>query len=102
MSKSRISYTLSGSVLLLMSVWLVNGCGSGPPVEPSDEPPHQTRFTETLGDADYHGTETCLTCHADHAADIMQTAHWNWGGAVDDIEGLEDQTHGKVDLINDY
>ncbi len=65
-------------------------------------PQHQTLFTDNLDDPNYQGTQTCLTCHANHAADIMESAHWNWSGAVDNIEGLEDQTHGKVDLINDY
>lgn len=71
-------------------------CEDGVCVEGPLEPLHQTLITE------YQGTQTCLTCHANHAADIMETAHWNWSGAVDDIAGLEDQTHGKVDLINDY
>ena len=77
-------------------------CEDGVCVEAPDEPLHKTLFTDNLGDPNYQGTETCLTCHSDHAADIMETGHWNWGGAVDNIAGLEGQTHGKVDLINDY
>ncbi|MCP4593081.1 MAG: hypothetical protein GY842_20290 [bacterium] len=65
-------------------------------VEAPEEPLHKTLIT------DYQGTQTCLTCHSEHATDIMQTGHWNWGGAVDNIAGLEGEDHGKVDLINDY
>jgi Cys-rich repeat protein len=68
----------------------------------SEEPAHKTLFINNLGDANYYGTQTCLTCHANHAANIMEGAHWNWSGVVDDIAGLEGETHGKVDLINDY
>ena len=71
-------------------------CEDGACVEASQDPLHKTFFD------DYQGTQTCLTCHDDHAADIMETGHWNWGGAVDNIAGLEGQTHGKVDLVNNY
>ena len=77
-------------------------CEDGVCVEGTAEPLHKTLFTTNLGDPDYQGTQTCLTCHSNHATDIMEGAHWNWSGVVDDIEGLEGQTHGKVDLINDY
>jgi hypothetical protein len=63
---------------------------------------HKTLFTNNLGDPNYQGTQTCLTCHAAHAADIMESAHWNWGGVVSNVAGLEGQTHGKVDLLNNY
>jgi len=105
MLKSKTVFTLSGSVLLLMSFWLVTGCDTIPvpePPEPTEKTFHEAQFTDNLGDPDYQGTQTCLTCHSEHATDIMQTAHWNWDGAVDDIAGLEGQNHGKVDLINDY
>jgi len=110
MLKLKTVYTLSGSVLLLTSVWLLAGCGVAPapksneppPEEPPEEPLHKTLFTDTLGDPNYQGTQTCLTCHADHAADIMETGHWNWSGVVVNAAGLEGENHGKVDLINDY
>ena len=70
--------------------------------EPPEKPLHETLFTENFDDPSYKGTEDCLTCHSNHAADIMETAHWNWSGAVDDIAGLEGEDHGKVDLVNDY
>ncbi len=69
--------------------------------QPSDVS-HETLFTENLGNPDYQGTQTCLTCHSDHATDIMETAHWNWGGAVANVAGLEGEIHGKVDFINNY
>ncbi len=77
-------------------------CEDGVCVESPEQPRHQTLFAENLDDPNYQGTQTCLTCHADHAADIMETGHWNWAGSVNNIAGLEGQTHGKFDLINDY
>ena len=76
-------------------------CEEGVCVEGPEDPPNKILF-ESIGEPDYQGTQTCLTCHSNHAANIMETGHWNWSGAVDNIAGLEDQTHGKVDLINDY
>jgi len=69
-------------------------CEDGVCVEAPQD--HKTLIT------DYQGTQTCLACHAGHATDIMQTAHWNWSGAVDDIAGLEGENHGKVDFVNNY
>jgi hypothetical protein len=62
---------------------------------------HEKIFTEILGKTAYEGTaDSCLICHSDHARDILETAHWNWEGPVTDIEGFEDETHGKRDLMN--
>ncbi len=77
-------------------------CEDGVCVEGPEDPLHKTLFTDNLGDPNYQGTQTCLTCHANHAANIMETGHWNWDGVVDNIAGLAAQAHGKVDLINDY
>jgi Cys-rich repeat protein len=76
-------------------------CEDGVCVEAPEEPQHKTLF-ESLGEPDYQGTQTCLTCHSAHATDIMDSGHWNWSGAADNIAGLEGENHGKVDLINDY
>jgi hypothetical protein len=62
---------------------------------------HEKIFVDILGKTAYEGTaDSCLICHSDHARDILETAHWNWQGTVTDIEGLEGETHGKRDLIN--
>lgn len=63
---------------------------------------HEKIFTEILGDPDYKGTQSCLNCHADHAFDIMETAHWSWNGPVKNIAGLENESHGKLDLLNNF
>ena len=76
-------------------------CEEGVCVEGPEDPPHKILF-ESTGEPNYQGTQTCLTCHSNHAENIMEGAHWNWSGVVDDIAGLEGETHGKVDLINDY
>lgn len=63
---------------------------------------HERIFTEILGDPDYQGTKSCLNCHSDHAFDIMETGHWNWNGPVTNIAGLENESHGKLDLLNNF
>ena len=68
----------------------------------AEERLHEKLFTDNLDDPNYQGTQTCLTCHSNHATDILETAHWNWSGPADNIAGLEGEPHGKVDLVNDY
>jgi hypothetical protein len=63
---------------------------------------HEQLFTSTFEDPNYKGTGDCLTCHSNHAQDILQTAHWNWSGPVTNVAGLEGEYHGKIDFINDY
>ena len=64
---------------------------------------HERIFVDVLGVSEYQGTaSSCLICHSDHARDILDTAHWNWQGAVDNIAGLEGEQHGKQDLMNSY
>lgn len=63
---------------------------------------HERIFTEILDNPDYNGTQTCLNCHSDHALDILETAHWNWNGPVKNIAGLENESHGKLDLLNNF
>lgn len=69
---------------------------------PTEKTFHEIQITENLGEPNYQGTQNCLTCHASHGADIMESAHWNWSGVVKNIAGLDGEVHGKVDLINDY
>ena len=71
-------------------------CVDGACVEGTPGPLHKTFIS------DYEGTQTCLVCHSEDAAHVMESGHWNWSGVVDDIAGLEGQTHGKVDLLNNY
>ncbi len=50
----------------------------------------------------YEGADDCLVCHGAIGDDILTTAHWNWEGTVLAIEGLEGETHGKTDIINNF
>ncbi|RMF85533.1 MAG: tetrathionate reductase family octaheme c-type cytochrome [Planctomycetota bacterium] len=69
----------------------------------TDKPLHERILTELLGKTEFVSvSETCLVCHSGQALDLLDTAHWNWSGAVTNIEGLEGETHGKVDLINNF
>ena len=61
---------------------------------------HQVIFEDIISTS-FTGTDSCLICHSsDKAREILDTAHWNWQGVVHGIEGLEGETHGKRDLIN--
>ena len=44
----------------------------------------------------------CLTCHAQEGIDVMASAHFNWQGVAEKIEGYETGVHGKADLINNF
>jgi octaheme c-type cytochrome (tetrathionate reductase family) len=66
-----------------------------------------------LGDADalhkayfadnqYEGTGTCLTCHGKIGDELLTTGHWNWAGLTENVDGFEDEVHGKVDFINNF
>ena len=62
---------------------------------------HEKIFVDVLSRTEYEGTaDSCLICHDDHARDILEAGHWNWEGTVTNIEGLEGQTYGKRDLLN--
>jgi octaheme c-type cytochrome (tetrathionate reductase family) len=62
---------------------------------------HETIFEDLL-DAGFTGPADCMLCHADEALDLMDHGHWSWRGTVANIEGLEGETHGKWDLINNF
>ena len=66
---------------------------------PDTRAKHQVIFEDIISTT-FDGTASCLICHSDVARDLLDTAHWNWQGVVDNIDGLEGETHGKRDLIN--
>ena len=63
---------------------------------------HEKIFTEIITDGFQGVAESCLICHSDSARDVVQTGHYTWSGTTDRIAGLEGQSHGKVDLINNF
>ena len=68
---------------------------------PTAKPLHERIFVDALLINEYKGTaDSCLICHSDHARDILETGHWNWRGVVTNIEGIEGETRGKKDLLN--
>jgi octaheme c-type cytochrome (tetrathionate reductase family) len=50
----------------------------------------------------YEGTGSCLTCHEEEGAEMLETGHFKWAGETDNIVGLEGEVHGKNDLINNF
>jgi hypothetical protein len=60
---------------------------------------HDIIFTQVLARG-YEGTDSCLSCHSKQGEDLLATAHWKWSGTSDRIEGHQNETHGKVDLLN--
>ena len=50
----------------------------------------------------YEGTQSCLTCHESEGLEMLTTGHFKWEGYTDRIVGLEGQSHGKRDLINNF
>jgi len=50
----------------------------------------------------YEGTQSCLMCHESEGLEMLNTGHFKWEGTTDRIVGLEGQSHGKNDLINNF
>ena len=50
----------------------------------------------------YEGTKSCLTCHESEGTEMLNTGHFTWAGKTERIVGIEGQTHGKNDLINNF
>jgi len=50
----------------------------------------------------YEGTQSCLMCHESEGLEMLTTGHFKWEGYSDRIVGLEGQSHGKNDLINNF
>jgi len=48
-------------------------------------------------------TAKCLTCHAESAHEVTQTAHWTWkGDPIFDPSRNEEIAIGKVNLLNNF
>jgi octaheme c-type cytochrome (tetrathionate reductase family) len=50
----------------------------------------------------YEGTKSCLMCHEGEGLEMLDSGHFKWEGKTDRIVGLEGQSHGKKDLINNF
>jgi len=50
----------------------------------------------------YEGTKSCLMCHESEGIEMLNAGHFKWEGYSDRIVGLEGQSHGKNDLINNF
>ena len=59
---------------------------------------HELYFSAIL----YEGTESCLMCHEDQGANVLDTGHFKWEGKTENIVGLEGGLHGKNDLLNNF
>ena len=59
---------------------------------------HELYFSTIL----YEGTDSCLMCHEKEGLAALQMGHFKWEGKTDRIVGLEGQTHGKKDLLNNF
>jgi octaheme c-type cytochrome (tetrathionate reductase family) len=64
----------------------------------NDENIHDLYFSVIL----YEGTESCLMCHEKEGAAALEMGHFKWQGKTDRIVGLEGQSHGKQDLLNNF
>lgn len=59
---------------------------------------HKGYFTENT----YQGTKSCLNCHGKLADEVLNTAHFKWEGVATNIEGFENEIHGKNDILNNF
>jgi octaheme c-type cytochrome (tetrathionate reductase family) len=64
----------------------------------NDENIHDLYFSTIL----YEGTESCLLCHEKEGLAALEMGHFKWEGITNRIVGLEGQTHGKKDLLNNF
>jgi len=64
----------------------------------NDEDIHELYFSVIL----YEGTESCLLCHQKEGEAALEMGHFTWEGKTDRMVGLEGQTHGKKDLLNNF
>jgi hypothetical protein len=50
----------------------------------------------------YEGTQSCLMCHEEEAAGVLDMGHFKWSGKAENIVGMEDMQIGKRDLLNNF
>jgi len=51
---------------------------------------------------EYEGTKSCLLCHEDEGIQMLDSAHFKWQGLSTKLIGMEDEIHGKNDLLNNF
>lgn len=59
---------------------------------------HELYFSNIV----YEGTESCLMCHEDEGAAVLEMGHFKWQGKSSNIAGREGAVHGKNDLLNNF
>jgi len=64
----------------------------------NEENIHELYFSVIL----YEGTQSCLMCHEEEGLAALDMGHFKWEGYSNKIAGLEGQSHGKNDLINNF
>jgi len=51
---------------------------------------------------DYEGTSSCLMCHEDEGDQMLNAGHFTWEGYTDRVVGIEGESVGKNNLINNF
>lgn len=64
----------------------------------NDEDIHNLYFSVIL----YEGAQSCLMCHEDQGQAVLDMGHFKWEGTVANIAGLEGETFGKNQLLNNF
>ena len=71
----------------------------------SDPQPESFSNAEHVAANPYAGENlntVCVGCHSEEAADLIETAHWQWEGTSEKITEHETHTHGKRDITNNF
>ena len=64
----------------------------------NDEDIHELYFSVIL----WEGTESCLMCHQETGEAALEMGHFKWENKPNRIAGLEGESHGKNDLLNNF
>ena len=51
---------------------------------------------------DYEGTSSCLMCHESEGEQMLNAGHFTWEGYTDRVVGIEGESVGKNNLINNF